>query len=243
MSRLLASTVMAGDAGKTLLESDLDDAAMVRGNSYVSIAYSRIRSLILSGELPPGSRVTVRPLADALDLSPTPIRTALAALERLGMLEVREHRGYFVPKMSRADMLEIYELREAVDSIASRRAAQLDSRDELVATLDDLLSRQRRCVADGDIDAYRELDMRFHKSIWVGSGNRRLVAVSENLLGQVRIGNNISARNPGRPEKSLEEHAVIIDALRKGDAAAAERATRIHIHNASLAFGAQLADM
>ena len=85
--------------------------------------------------------------------------------------------------------------------------------------------------------------MRFHKSIWVGSGNRRLVAVSENLLGQVRIGNNISARNPGRPEKSLEEHAVIIDALRKGDAAAAERATRIHIHNASLAFGAQLADM
>ena len=233
---------MATDADKKSWESATDDASIVRGNSYVSIAYSRIRRLILSGELPPGSRVTVRPLADLLDLSPTPIRTALGALERLGMLEIHEHRGYFVPKLSREDMLEIYELREAVDSIASRRAAHLDYRDELVAVLDDLLSKQRRCVADGDIDAYRELDMRFHKSIWAGSGNRRLVAVSENLLGQVRIGNNISARTPGRPEIALEEHAVIIDALRRGDARAAEQATRLHVRNASLAFVGLLAD-
>lgn len=214
-----------------------EEAIPVRGRSYVSIAYSQIRRLILSGELAPGQRVTVRPLADQLRLSPTPIRAALAALQRQGLLDVQEHRGYFVPTLGREDMLELYELREALDSIASRRAAHSESRAELVAKLEGLLLQQQRCVADGDIDAYGELDVIFHESIWHGSGNRRLVSVSDNLLGQVRIGNNVSARAPGRPEEALREHAAIIEALRNADGRAAERATRHHVRKASLALG------
>lgn len=217
-----------------------DDATPVRGDSCVSVAYSQVRAMVLSGELRPGSRVTVRPIADQLGLSPTPIRAALAALQRQGLLEAQEHRGYFVPKLGREDMLEIYELREAVDSIASRRAAKSTSRADLVATLEELLEQQRRCVADGDIDAYGELDILFHKTIWHGSGNRRLVSVADNLLGQVRIGNNISARAPGRPEAALREHAAVVDALTQGDPRAAERSTRRHVRNASLALGSLL---
>lgn len=204
--------------------------------SYVSIAYTEIRSLILSGELSPGSRVTVRPLVDRLSLSPTPIRTALATLERQGMLEIHEHRGYFVPTLGRDDMLEIYELREAVDGIASRRAARSSTRPELVTALSRLLDRQRRCVRAGDIDGYAELDMRFHQTIWDASGNRRLAAICENLVGQLRIGNNISTRAPGRPEASLDEHRAIIDAIDAGDARGAERATRRHVRLASAAL-------
>lgn len=204
--------------------------------SYVSIAYQAIRALILDGELEPGSRVTVRPLVDRLDLSPTPIRTALATLERQGMLEVQEHRGYFVPKLGREDMTEIYELREAVDSIASRRAAASSDRETLVAGLTDLLEQQRACVDRDDIDAYAELDMRFHRSIWDSSGNDRLTTICENLVGQLRIGNNISTRAPGRPQSSLEEHREIIDAIAAGDARAAERATRRHVRRASAAL-------
>ncbi|MDN5853615.1 MAG: GntR family transcriptional regulator [Actinomycetia bacterium] len=204
--------------------------------SYVSIAYQEVRSLILSGELEPGSRVTVRPLVDRLDLSPTPIRTALATLERQGMLEIQEHRGYFVPTLGRDDMIEIYELREAVDSIASRRAAHAADRDTLVAQLTDLLEQQRSCIEAGAIDEYAELDMRFHRAIWDSSGNDRLATISENLVGQLRIGNNISVRAPGRPQASLEEHRTIIEAIRDGDAPAAERATRRHVRRASAAL-------
>lgn len=217
------------------------DGPPVRGSSYVSIAYSQVRSLILSGALAPGSRVTVRPLVDQLKLSPTPIRTALAALERQGLLEVQEHRGYFVPRLGLEDMLEIYEIREAVDSIASRRAAQSASRTDLVITLEHLLEQQRRCVREGDLDTYGELDVVFHKTIWHGSGNRRLVSVADNLLGQVRIGNNVSARAPGRLVAALHEHSRIVDALRQGDAQSAERATRDHVRKASVAFGELLA--
>lgn len=212
-------------------------ATPVRGNSYVSVAYSQLRRLILSGELKPGSRVTVRPLADQLELSQTPIRTALAALERQGLLEAHEHRGYFVPRLGRTDMLEIYEIREAVDSIASRRVAQSSARAEVVGALDELMEQQRRCVREGDLDAYGELDAAFHQMIWHGSGNRRLVSVADNLLGQVRIGNNISARAPGRLPIALEEHAAIIEALRTGDPDLAEAATREHVRRASHAFG------
>jgi len=213
------------------------DEAPVRGSSYVAVAYNEIRSMILSGELAAGARVTVRPLVDRLELSPTPIRTALAALHRQGMLEAHEHRGYFVPQMGRDDMLEIYEVREAVDGIASRRAAQSESRAPLVETLQGVLAEQARCVAEGDINTYRDLDVTFHLAIWRASGNRRLLSISDNLLGQVRIGNNISAKAPGRLAAALSEHTSILEALRTGDAQAAERATRHHVRQASAALG------
>lgn len=204
----------------------------VRGSSYVSIAYDEIRRLILAGELAPGVRVTVRPLVDRLDLSPTPIRAALATLERQGMLEIREHRGYFVPTLGRDDMLEIYELRGAIDSIAARQVSQSSDRDVLVGRLTELLDQQRGCVDDGEIDAYADLDQDFHRAIWDASGNRRLASICENLVGQLRIGNNISARVPGRPAASLSEHRAIIDGIVAGDPDSAERAARQHVERA-----------
>ncbi|GAA1940150.1 GntR family transcriptional regulator [Brevibacterium antiquum] len=211
----------------------LENTSPVRGNSYVEIAYDHVRSLILSGELPPGSRVTVAPITDSIGLSPTPIRTALAALERQGLLVALEHRGYFVPKLSRDDILEIYEIREVIDSVASRRVAQLSSRDAIVTSLEELLDRQSHAVAAGDIPAYRDLDLAFHKTIWRSSGNHRLLALAENLLGQVRIGNNVSSRVPGRVQTSLIEHSAIIEAIRSGSAKDAEKTTRKHVREAS----------
>ncbi len=205
-------------------------------SSLVRAAYGEIRKHILSGELEPGSRVTVRPLADELGLSPTPIRAALAALEKEGFLDAREHRGYFIPIIGVADMIEIYELREVVDGIASRRAAAAPDRHALVSALEDVVDAQRRCVAEGDLHTYGELDVTFHRMIWSGSGNRRLLQVADNLLAQLRIANSISARAPGRLPLALDEHAAIVEGLREGDAAVAEGATRTHVKRAGVAL-------
>lgn len=207
----------------------------VRGDGLVSVAHAQIRKLIISGELSPGDRVTVRPLVSLLGLSPTPIRTALAALERQGLLESREHRGFFVPQFSADDMLEIYELREALEVIACRRTVQSPSSPEIIDDMAELLEQQRALVAAGDLEGYADLDVRFHQLLWVGSGNKRLVGVSENLFGQMRIGNKISTQMPGRPEASLSEHEAIVMALRSGDTRAAERAVRSHIRTAAKA--------
>ncbi|MGY2747582.1 GntR family transcriptional regulator [Arthrobacter sp. UYCu723] len=217
------------------------DVDAVRGDGLVSVAHTEIRKLILSGDLLPGDRVTVRPLIERLGLSATPIRTALATLERQGLLESHDHRGFFVPLLSVDDLMEIYELREALEVIASRRAAQSSSRLELADDMDQLLEEQRAAVAAGDLSGYVELDVRFHQLMWLGSGNKRLVGVADNLFGQMRIGNNISARVPGRPEASLSEHEAIVDALRAGDPRAAEKAVRFHIRTAGKALS-QLMD-
>ncbi|WP_372697709.1 GntR family transcriptional regulator [Arthrobacter sp. JSM 101049] len=152
------------------------------------------------------------------------------------MLEARDHRGFFVPQLSLEDFMEIYELREALEGIASRRAAQSARRTELADQMDALLEEQRAAVAEGDLAAYGELDVQFHQLIWSESGNRRLAGVADNLFGQMRIGNNISAQAPGRPEASLREHAAIVAAVRDGDDRGAERAVRLHVRTAGKAL-------
>lgn len=208
----------------------------VRGDSLVSVAYAHIRQRILSGQLAPGERVTVRPLSDDLDLSPTPIRTALSALERQGLLESQDHRGFFVPELNASDFEEIYELREVLEGVASRHAAQSVSRADLVVELRRLLAEQRSAVDEHSMGQYGDLDVEFHREIWRESGRHRLASVADNLFGQMRVGNSISAQVPGRPEASLREHAEIIDAIDTGDAARAERAVRSHIRSAGKAL-------
>ncbi|RNE48931.1 GntR family transcriptional regulator [Corynebacterium alimapuense] len=207
----------------------------VRGDGLVNVAHSQIRKLIISGELSPGDRVTVRPLVSLLGLSPTPIRTALALLERQGLLESLDHRGFFVPQFSAEDMREIYELREALEILACRRTVQSGSRLDIADDMAELIEQQRELVESGDLVGYADLDVRFHQQLWIGSGNKRLFGVSENLFGQMRIGNKISSQMPGRPETSLKEHEAIVAALRSGDGRAAERAVRSHVRTAAKA--------
>lgn len=207
------------------------------GSSSVSAeAYDAIRRLIVAGKLEPGSHVAVRPLSELFGISPTPIRTALAQLARDGLLESHARRGYFVLSLDRQDMLDIYELREAVDGMASRRVAERSDKRELITHLRELLEQMNEAVRAGDIDLYGELDVEFHGSIWRSAENRRLAVIANNLLGQVRAGNRISARAPGRLPVALDEHVQIVDALESGDVAEAERVTRHHVQQAKLAL-------
>ncbi|WP_328610844.1 GntR family transcriptional regulator [Amycolatopsis sp. NBC_00345] len=196
--------------------------------SLVRAAYAAVREAVLTRELRPGQRVTVRPLSERLGFSPTPVKAALAILEREGFLVSRPHSGYFVAELTAADMRDIYELRSAVDTLAARDLAR-SRPPELLARLGDLIDGQHAALADGDVTRYAELDREFHALIWQGSPNRRLLAIADLLGAQLQLGQNVTISVPGRPEASLGEHREILDALRSGDTAAAEQATRRHI--------------
>lgn len=204
--------------------------------TQLDVAYEYVRAAIVDGVLRPGVRVTVRPLAEELGMSPTPIKAALATLEREGFLVSIPHRGYFVPLVDVDDLIEIYELREAVDGMAARRAAKAAGRTELADRLAELLAAQRRSVGAGDLRAYGELDVQFHHLIWEGSGNVRLLAAAENLIAQIRLGNRWSARAPGRLPDALDEHEAILEAIRRGDSRTAERLLRRHVRQSCAAL-------
>lgn len=205
-------------------------------STFLRAAYEHVRAAVVDGTLPPGARVTVRPLAEELDLSPTPIKAALATLEREGFLVSVPHRGYFVPEVETKDLLEIYELREAVDGMAARRAAVAANRAEVADRLQELLDEQRKLVEKGDLRSYGESDVEFHHLIWESSGNLRLLAMAENLTAQVRLANRYSARAPGRLPGALDEHEAIVAAIRNDNARTAERHVRRHVRQSAEAL-------
>lgn len=209
--------------------------------TLLNAAYDELRTAVLDGSLAPGSRVTVRPLAEKLGLSPTPIKGALAGLEREGFLVAVPHRGYFVPEFDTDDLLELYELREAVDGLAARRAATARNRTDATGELATLIEKQRAVVASGNLQAYSELDLQFHRLIWHAAGSRRLLPIAENLIAQVRLGNRLSAQAPGRLPSALVEHEAILRALEKGDPRAAERVVRRHVRESGKALREYLA--
>ncbi|GAA5186276.1 GntR family transcriptional regulator [Rugosimonospora acidiphila] len=208
----------------------------VQRRTLLSAAYDNLRAAVLNGSLAPGSRVTVRPLTEQLGLSPTPVKEALAALEREGFLISVPHRGYFVPEVSTEDLLELYELREAIDALAARRAAGATNHAQIATQLRRLLVRQRKAIKANNLYSYGDLDLMFHRLIWQGSGSRRVIPIAENLIAQVRLGNRFSAQAPGRLPVAIEEHVAILNAIDDGDPDTAERHIRHHVHEASQAL-------
>lgn len=198
-------------------------------------AYGDIRTMIVSGELPPGTKLIVRLLSERLGLSATPIKSALAALERDGFLVAIPHRGFHVPRAGLDDMLEIYELRELLDGVAARRVAHTPGAAQFVrSVLDPLLAEQRDLAAAGDLAGLRDLDVGFHRAIWHASGNGRLAEVADNLSGQIRLG--WSGRPSGGIVRTVREHEAIAAAIAAGDAARAERASRSHVRRSVAAY-------
>jgi DNA-binding GntR family transcriptional regulator len=202
-------------------------------------AYRALRSAILDRRLPAGRKLVVRVLAEDLDLSPTPIKEALAALEREGLVVAIPHRGYHVPQITPHDVEELYALREVLEGLAAARAA-MHVNDRLAAQLDRLLERQRICVRDGDVHRYGDLDLAFHRVLREASGNARLARVAESFNGQIRLLISTSAQLPGRLSSSLQEHVAIVRSVKLGDQDAAEAAMRHHVRQAGIALLAHL---
>lgn len=211
----------------------------IERQTYKGQAYQEIRQMLVDGELAPGSKVVVRVLSERLALSPTPIKSALAGLERDGFLVAVPHRGYFVPQVAIDDMREIYELREALDGVAARNAAGAPDAEEFVRrTLRPLYEEQRRLFEEHGGEGYSAVDIAFHRAIWHASGNTRLTRIMDNLGGQLRFGSGSSSQVLGRLCEALDEHAAIMDALAARDSARAERLAREHVRRAAEAFGA-----
>lgn len=222
--------------------SEHTDESPLSRSSLADGAYADIRSRILDGRIPPGARVTVRPIADRLGLSATPIKAALVRLEREGLIALQLHRGFFVPDLGDADMREIYELREALDAMAASLAAGGALSDAMANELERMCDAQERHLVRDEIDAYREIDVSFHRALWLASGNSRILRAGEPLLDQMLLSNALSARQPGRGTQSVAEHRGIVEAISRGDVDEAAERARDHIRQSHRSFAAAIAD-
>lgn len=187
----------------------------------------QLRSAILAGELAPGTRLSVPELARQLQVSRSPVREAVLLLVGEGLAVEHSRRGVEVVRLDVAGLLELYDLRAAVESLAARLAAERMGGTDLAA-LRGVLDAQG-AAAVGDARSFRELDARFHQIIVQTCGNTRLARHAELLAREMRLAGPLLLNTPAHLRLSHEEHRTVEHALRQRDGPAAEAAMRGHL--------------
>jgi DNA-binding GntR family transcriptional regulator len=192
----------------------------------VGAVYEVLRRSILDGELPPGHRLRSDVLANELKVSRTPVREALRKLETEGLVDA-SRSGLVVRQSSEEDLVEIFYLREALEGMAARLAAENATRaeiDELHALFEDM----EAVAARGDIALVRKLTGEFHLLVCRASHNKRLIQSLQGLLDHVRQAQSSTLYMPGRPADALKEHRALLRAIAKRDPDLAETLARQH---------------
>lgn len=203
-------------------------------------AYQHIQRKILCGELPAGHVVSENTLAKEIGMSRTPVREAIRHLEQEGVLTQVPRYGTVVRQLSRRDLLELYELREALEPFAVAQAAGRvrpeDLRlleklcDEIKAIATELEASQQLVPDAAMMKRLLSADLGFHLVLLRSSGNRRMMKI----VGDSRLLTGIF----GTPRQThhlevLQEtyrfHLRILKAVRSGDAEKAQEAMLAHI--------------
>ena len=196
-------------------------------DSLGDTVYNRIRDAIISGELESGTPLRVPALAEILGVSRSPVREAIIRLtsERLAHSEPR--LGAVVAKVKRQDLAGLYEIREVLEGLAARLAAQADE-PEPIEKLQELLRKHDHAVSHGDIDEHIELDLSFHRLVRQMAGNLELELLLNHIESQVRLAMLTITVSSG-PHIAVDEHKSIYKAIQRHDPNGAEKAARAHI--------------
>ncbi len=190
---------------------------------------ARLRQAIITGDLPPKSRLIEPELARQLNVSRTPLREAIRQLEAEGFVTTVPRVGCSVSEITPQDAADLYAIRTVIEGLAARQAAENPNpakREALEKILSELASRT------ADYRQYHEISGRFHDIIVELSGNRRLQGIYHSLAQHVSRMRTLSLAVRGRPEISLRGHRRIAAAILRGRGAEAERAMRAHIEAA-----------
>lgn len=193
--------------------------------------FSELKEAIVQGRIRSGGKISEPELAKRYGISRGPLREAIGRLEACGLVVRRPNVGARVVELSSGQLLEIYQVREALEGLAARLAAQHMTVEEIVE-LRALLERHGREIERDRDHAYfqKEGDLDFHYRIVQGSGNGRLVELLCNDLYQlVRLYRYQFGMASKRGPHAFVEHGHIVDAIERRDAEMAELLMRAHI--------------
>lgn len=210
----------------------------LRRSPLVDLAVSQLREQVLSGQWRVGSRLPAETeLAERLEVGRSTIREAIRALVHAGLLETRQGSGTYVrsvtpgadwePRLRRAAVLEVYEVREALEVQAARLAASRRTDADIAALRTCLAKREQ---ARDQQAAFVEADLAFHRSVVAAAHNPLLAEMFESFAAVLRealiaVRSDHSVRDAGADSA----HARLTAAIEAGDAAAAAQATHDHI--------------
>lgn len=183
-----------------------------------------VRDQVLTGNLRPGERVRIEPLAEQLDVSTMPVREALRQLAFEGLIDFHPHRGAVVAPLSREELSDLWDVHAFTAGLAAERAAARLT-DEDLAGLRDLLAEFERGMPDAPPLVL--LNHEFHRRINRAGGSRKVLWLLD--LANRYVPRSYYAFIPDWPDISAREHAGILDALTRRDGVAARSRTEAHV--------------
>ena len=181
-----------------------------------------LRDLIVDGQLPEGTPLVQRDLAQRLGVSQTPIRLGLSVLERAGLVEVGETGRALVRRLTREDLEEIYAARLGLEGLAARVGVAAIGAEE-IASMRAMLAELDRLARRGDVGSYLQLRWDFHAVCYEASRRPRLLAEVERLFWRAERYNRLVLSSAGRFRRSVRFYREFFEAAERGDPLAAER--------------------
>jgi len=198
----------------------------LRSPSLVDLAYRSIRDSILSGLLPMGTRLLDVKLGRELEVSRGTVRDALSRLVDEGLVVEQPRQGLFVREFGPQDVIDIYNLRIAIEPVAARLAVRrsIDS-SRLVGRLDEM----RAAAEAGDVPAVSAAELAFHFEICEASQNQHLIDCYRMIQSRVRMALSLDNRGNEDYRSIADRHVPLLEAIRTGDEHLAATAAHAHI--------------
>jgi DNA-binding GntR family transcriptional regulator len=193
-------------------------------------AYAALRDMIASldvYERPDRFRLDERQLALDLGVSRTPVREAMAQLEREGFVRSVPRRGVYVVRKTKREVIELITAWAALEAMAARLITE-NAADQEIASLRKMFTTFENGAVRAHLDEYSDVNIAFHQAIIAMSRNGALIELAENLFTHMRVIRRKTIGELDRADRSIRDHMQIIEALEARDTARAEALVRDH---------------
>lgn len=201
-----------------------------KNSSSPASVYDRLKQMILAQEIPSGEPLPEEELARRFGVSRTPVHEALVRLEKDRLVILQPRRGAFVRGMTMADVQELYQVREALEGLTARLAAETLPAEQ-IAELESNFQAMRACDPAADPQVLYETAREFHWILLRGVANQRTCEIMASIRDQLAAARRYLVGNPAKVSADLADHAAILQAIRAREAGRAEELMRQHIRN------------
>ena len=198
--------------------------------SFKNKAYAALKTVIVSMDIYRSRsdiRLDERQLAQDFGISRTPVREAMAQLEREGFVRAVPRRGIYVVRKTKAEVIEMITAWAALESMAARLITENASQDD-IASLRRMFTNFENGQVRAHLDEYSEANIEFHQTIIRMSANSVLIDLAANLFTHMRMIRRKTIGEKDRADRSIRDHLHIIEALEARETARAETLVRDH---------------
>lgn len=188
-----------------------------------------LESEIFSGQLAPGARLDEVELAARFNVSRTPVREALRHLAAAGLIQIRSRQPALVIALSAHKLIEMFQVMAELEALCASMAARRISATQLTE-LDALHNELVELSKKDQIEAFYEVNRRFHELIYEASQNVFLAEQTRALRNRIGSYRKLITNRPSRRRDTLTEHEMVLRSIMTGDEAGAAKAMRDHVN-------------